>query len=76
MREVYDNSNKMNEDNQTTLEYNYVYGNTDNNFYSEILDVVSKCTKTSEVAADMTYMNPNENVSDENVTNLLQLFKR
>ena len=77
MREVNDNRKIiMNEDNQTTLEYNSVYGNTDNNLYIEILDVVSECTKTSEVVADMTYMNPDKNVSYNNVTNPLHLFKR
>ena len=66
----------MNEYYQTTTEYCSSNGNTDDHLYNDVLNVVSERTTTSEVDADMTYMNPDENVSDDNVTNPLHLFKR
>ena len=76
MREVNDNSNKMNEENQVTTEYCSINRSIDDHLYSDILKVASECTKTSEVAADMTCMNPDENVLYDNITNPLHLIKR
>ena len=66
----------MNEYYQMTTKYCYSNGNTNDHSYSNVLNVVSECTKTSEVAADMTCMNTDENFSDDNVTNPLHLCKR
>ena len=76
MSQVNDNSNKMNEYYQTTTKYCSSNGNTNDHSYSNVLNVASECTKTSEVAAAMTCMNTDENFSDDNVTNSLHLCKR